>query len=49
MVLTNMEADRLNWTDTDKIDLIWRPHALAHILGVHTSASCSVVKKNSTP
>ena len=30
VVLTNMEADRLNWTDTDKIDHIFRTKAYKH-------------------
>ena len=34
ILLTNMEADRLNWPETDKIDRIWRTHAQRHIVGV---------------
>ena len=39
VVLTNMEADRLNWTDTDKIDRIRRAHAQRHTSGAQTSGS----------
>ena len=28
ILLTNMEADRLNWSKTDKIDHVRRAHAL---------------------
>ena len=48
VVLTNMEADRLNWTDTDKIDHIYRTKAYKtqrHTLRAQTSASCLSVKK----
>ena len=30
IALTNMEADRLKWTDTDKLDRIRRAHAQRH-------------------
>ena len=52
VVLTNMEADRLNWTDTDKIDHIYRTKAYKtqrHTLRAQTSASCLSVKKNKNP
>ena len=49
VVLTNVEANRLNWTDTDKIDHIHCAHAQRHTSRAQTSASCSVVKKNKTP
>ena len=38
VVLTNMEADRLNWADTDKIDRIRCAHAQRHTSGAQTSA-----------
>ena len=31
IALTNMEADRLKWTDTDKLDRIRRAHAQRHV------------------
>ena len=46
VILTNMEADRLNWADTDKIDRIQCAHAQRHTSEAQTSASCSTVKKN---
>ena len=49
VVLTNMEADRLNWTDADKINCVRHAHAQRHTLGAQTSASCSVVKNNKNP
>ena len=30
IVLTNMEADHLQWTETDKLDCIRRAHAQRH-------------------
>ena len=48
VVLTNMEADRLNWADTDKINCIRRAHAQRHTSGAQTSASCYTIKKNKT-
>ena len=48
VILTNMEADRLNWTDTDKIDRIRRAHAQRHTSGSQTSASRSTAKKQKT-
>ena len=39
VVLTKMEADRLNWTDTNKIDHIHRAHVQRHTSGAQTSAS----------
>ena len=39
VVLTNMEADRLNWTDANKIDHIRRAHVQRHTSGAQTSAS----------
>ena len=44
-LLTNLEADKLNWSETDKIDRIWRAHAQKHIAGAQNSATCSVTKK----
>ena len=45
ILLTNMEADRLNWAETDKIDRVQRAHAQRHIPGVHNSASRPTIKK----
>ena len=45
VLLTNMEADRINWSETDKIDHVQRVHAQRHIVGVQNSATRSVVKK----
>ena len=45
ILLTNMEADRLNWSETDKIDRVRRVHAQRHISGLKNSTSRSVVKK----
>ena len=44
-MLTNLEADRLNWSETDKIDRVRRAHAQRHIVGVQNSATRSAVKK----
>ena len=49
VVLTNMEADRLNWADTDKIDRIQRAHAQRHTSGAQTSGTRSIAKKGKTP
>ena len=49
MVLNNVEADRLNWTSTDKIDRIHCAHAQRHTLGTQTFASYLSVKKNKNP
>ena len=48
MILTNIEADRLNWADTDKIDRIRPAHAQRHTSGAETSVSRSTVKKGKT-
>ena len=48
MVLTNMEAHRLNWADTNKIDRVQQAQAQRHTSGALTSASRSTVKKNKT-
>ena len=45
ILLTNMEADRLNWAETDKIDCVRRAHAQRHIPGVHNSATRPTTKK----
>ena len=45
ILLTNMEADRINWSETDKIDRVRRAHAQRHIIGVHNSATRSAVRK----
>ena len=51
VVLTNMEADRSQWSDTDKLDRIRRAHAQRHVTpGQSTASKGSVNKKikNST-
>ena len=45
IVLTNMEADRLHWTDTDKLDQIRRAHAQRHVGVGQNSAACSSMTK----
>ena len=46
VVLTNMEADRLQWSDTEKLDRIRRAHAQRHITqGQSTAYKSSVTKK----
>ena len=45
ILLTNMEGDRLNWGDTDKIDRIRRTHAQRHITP-QNSATRSFGKKS---
>ena len=45
ILLINMEADRLNWAETDKIDRIHRAHAQRHITGTQNSATCPVNRK----
>ena len=45
ILLTSMEADRLTWSETDKIDRIRRAHAQRHIAGVQNSATRPVPKK----
>ena len=39
IALTNMEADRLKWTDTEKLDRIRRAHAQRHVNVGKTSNS----------
>ena len=51
VVLTNMEADRLQWSDTEKLDRIRRAHAQRHINpGQSTAPRSSITKtiKSST-
>ena len=48
VILTNMEADRLNWADTDKIDCIQHTHAQRHTSGAQTFASRSTVKNKTS-
>ena len=44
-VLTNMKADRLQWTDTEKLDQIRRTHAQRHVgVGQYSSAHASMDK-----
>ena len=45
ILLTNMEADRVSWVETDKVDRFRRGHAQRHVAGAQTSATCSVTKK----
>ena len=46
IVLTNMEADRLQWMDTDKLDRIQRAHAQRHVgVGKNSAARSSLAKK----
>ena len=46
IALTNMEADRLKWTDTDKLDRIRISHAQRHVnLGQIANAKVSLLKK----
>ena len=45
ILLTNMEADRVSWVETDKVDQFRRAHAQRHVTGVQTSATRSVSKK----
>ena len=44
IALTNMEADRLKWTDTDKLDRIRRAHAQRHALGQTANSKVSLLK-----
>ena len=46
ILLTNMEADRVSWVETDKVDRFHRAHAQRHVTGAQTSATCSVTKKS---
>ena len=39
IVLTNMEADRLNWTETEKLDRIRRAHAQRHVTAPYSNTS----------
>ena len=48
ILLTNMEADRVSWVETDKVDRFRRAHAQRHATGVQTSATRSVSKKPNT-
>ena len=45
IVLTNMEADRLKWMDTDKLDRIRRAHAQRHVNVGQTSNSKGLFSK----
>ena len=52
IALTNMEADRLKWTDTEKLDRIRRAHAQRHVNVGQTSNSKALFAKKlktSTP
>ena len=49
IALTNMEADRLKWTDTDKLDRIRRAHAQRHVnVGQTANSKGSYLKKQKT-
>ena len=48
ILLTNMEADKVSWVETDKVDRFRRAHAQRHVTGVEISATCSVSKKQKT-
>ena len=41
IILTNMEADCLRWTETKKLDHIWRAHAQRHVTSTNSNASRS--------
>ena len=45
ILLTSMEAVRINWSETDKKDRFRRAHTQRHIAGVKKSATHSVAKK----
>ena len=46
IALNNMEADRLKWTDTDKLDRIRRAHAQRHVnVGQTVNSKASILKK----
>ena len=45
ILLTNMEADRISWNETEKIDRIRRAHAQRHVTATGTSATRSFTKK----
>ena len=46
ILLTNMEADRISWNETEKIDRIRRAHAQRHVTATGTSATRSFTKKS---
>ena len=46
ILLTNMEADRVKWSDTEKIDRLHRAHAQRHISHNQASATRSFGKKS---
>ena len=46
IVFTNMDADRLKWNDTNKLDIICRAHAQRHVnWGQVTNSRVSLSKK----
>ena len=45
ILLTNMEADRISWNETEKIDRIRRAHAQRHVIAASTSATRPFTKK----
>ena len=45
ILLTNMEADRISWNETEKIDRIRRAHAQRHVTATSSSATRSFTKK----
>ena len=44
ILLTNMEADRISWNETDKLDRIRRAHGQRHVTAFNTSATYSFTK-----
>ena len=46
ILLTNMEADRVSWVETDKVDRFRRAHAQRHVTVTQTSATRSATKKS---
>ena len=45
ILLTNMEANRISWNETEKLDRIRRAHAKRHVTAATTSATRSFTKK----
>ena len=43
--LTNMEADRISWKETEILDRIHRAHAQRHVTAASTSETRSFTKK----
>ena len=45
ILLTNIEADRISWNETEKLDRIRRANAQRHVTAASTSATRSFTKK----